>query len=115
MKRGEIWDIELNPTRGAEIKGKPRRPAVIISDDNVGLLPLKVIVPLTGWKDIFERFPWMVRVLPDDTNGLDKISAIDALQIRSVDQSRLVKKRGKMDPILLVQILEALNKVIGNY
>ncbi len=45
MKQGEIWEINLSPTVGAEIKKK--RPAVIINDDAIGILPLKVIVPIT--------------------------------------------------------------------
>ena len=45
MNRGEIWEIDFNPTKGAEIN--KIRPAVIISDDNIGVLPLKIIVPIT--------------------------------------------------------------------
>jgi len=48
----------LNPTVGAEIKKK--RPAVIINDDEIGILPLKVIVPITEWKDRFQGAIWMV-------------------------------------------------------
>jgi len=43
--RGEVWLINLDPTVGQEIR--KTRPAVIVSDDSVGVLPLKVIVPLT--------------------------------------------------------------------
>ncbi len=35
MKQGEIWEINLSPTVGAEIKKK--RPAVIINDDAIGI------------------------------------------------------------------------------
>ena len=49
MKQGEVWLINLNPTIGAEIK--KTRPAVIVNDDALGKLPLKVIVPVTDWKD----------------------------------------------------------------
>jgi mRNA interferase MazF len=45
MRRGEVWLIALDPTLGAEIR--KTRPAVIVNDDAIGLLPLKVIVPLT--------------------------------------------------------------------
>ena len=38
MQRGEIWLINLDPTIGAEIK--KTRPAVIVSDDAIGILPL---------------------------------------------------------------------------
>lgn len=37
MCRGEIWWINLDPTVGAEIKKK--RPAVIVSQDAIGILP----------------------------------------------------------------------------
>ena len=48
MRRGEVWLINLDPTVGAEIMNT--RPAVIVSDDAIGVLPLKVIVPITDWK-----------------------------------------------------------------
>ena len=37
MRQGEIWEINLSPTVGAEIKKK--RPAVIINDDAIGIFP----------------------------------------------------------------------------
>lgn len=37
MRRGEVWLINLDPTIGAEIK--KTRPAVIVNDDAVGILP----------------------------------------------------------------------------
>jgi len=45
MNRGEIWSVNLDPTVGSEIR--KTRPAIIVNDDGVGLLPLRVIVPLT--------------------------------------------------------------------
>jgi mRNA interferase MazF len=60
MRRGEIWRINLDPTVGAEIM--KTRPAVIVSDDAIGVLPLKVIVPITDWKDRYAVAPWMVRL-----------------------------------------------------
>ena len=59
MHRGEIWLINLDPAIGAEIK--KTRPAVIVNDDAIGILPLKVIVPITEWKDRYSVAPWMVR------------------------------------------------------
>ena len=63
MKRAEIWLINLDPSVGAEIR--KTRPAVIVSSDAVGVLPLKVIVPLTDWKEHYEIAPWMVKVEPE--------------------------------------------------
>ncbi len=45
MKQGEIWQINLDPTIGAEIQKV--RPAVIVNDNSLGKLPLKIIVPIT--------------------------------------------------------------------
>jgi len=55
VQRGEIWLINLDPAIGAEIKKS--RPAVIVNDDAIGILPLKVIVPITEWKDRYATAP----------------------------------------------------------
>ena len=44
-QRGEIWTVRFDPSEGAEIRKV--RPAVVISVDTVGLLPLRIVVPLT--------------------------------------------------------------------
>ena len=94
MRRGEIWLINLDPTIGAEIQ--KTRPAVIVNDDALGILPLKVIVPLTEWKDRYAAAPWMVRIDPAAENGLSKTSAADAFQVRSVSQQRFDQQLGKV-------------------
>lgn len=68
MKQGEIWLINLDPTIGEEIR--KTRPAIIVNDNRIGKLPLKIIVPLTDWKDQYAIAPWMVRVDPDNKNNL---------------------------------------------
>jgi mRNA interferase MazF len=75
MKQGEIWLINLDPTIGAEIK--KTRPAIIVNDNSLGRLPLKVIVPVTDWKDRYEIAPWMVKIQPDSRNGLKNDSSAD--------------------------------------
>ena len=72
MNQGEIWEINLSPTVGAEIKKK--RPAVIVNDDAIGILPLKVIVPITEWKVRFQGALWLVRIDADAQNKLMKPS-----------------------------------------
>lgn len=110
MKQGEIWEINLSPTVGAEIK--KRRPAVIINDDSIGILPLKVIVPITEWKDRFQGAIWLVRIEPDDKNGLMKPSAIDTFQVRSVSTKRFLKKTGSVSSEVLHDIKTAVKAVI---
>lgn len=111
MRRGEIWLINLDPTIGSEIR--KTRPAVIVNDDAIGLLPLKVIVPLTDWKVHYRVAAWMVRMEPTPNNGLTKVSAADAFQIRSVSQQRFVRKIGSLEDETLVEIGHALAAVLS--
>jgi len=110
MHRGEVWLINLDPTIGAEIQ--KIRPVVIVSSDAIGVLPLRVIVPFTDWKDRYQQVAWMVQISPDAENGLTKTSAADTFQIRSVPTSRFVRKIGKLSPIDLNAIIEALALVV---
>ena len=111
MQRGEIWLINLDPTVGAEIK--KTRPAVIVNDDAIGRLPLRVIVPITDWKERYALALWMVKIEPDKENGLEKTSAIDAFQVRSVAQERFVKQIGKVSDDMLDKITRALAIVLS--
>jgi len=111
MRKGEVWLIILDPTIGAEIR--KTRPAVIISEDAIGILPLRVIVPLTDWKERYSIAPWMVAILPNEQNGLAKPSSADAFQIRSVSQERFVQRLGVLDKDQITQILKAVQIVIG--
>ena len=110
MRQGEIWEINLSPTVGAEIKKK--RPVVIINDDAIGILPLKVIVPITEWKTRFNGAIWMVRIKPDSENNLAKPSAIDTFQIRSVSTRRFLRKTGSVSTEVLDEIKTAIKAVI---
>ncbi len=110
MKQGQIWEINLSPTVGAEIKKK--RPAIVISDDAIGILPLKVVVPITQWKDRFEGAIWLVKIEPNNLNRLKKTSAIDTFQIRSVSTKRFLRNIGSISDDILENIKEAIKAVI---
>lgn len=95
MKQGEIWLVSLDPTVGAEIK--KTRPAIIVNDNILGRLPLKIVVPLTDWKDRYTIAPWMVKIVPDKLNKLTKDSSADCFQIRSIAEERCVKRLGQVN------------------
>jgi len=111
MMQGEIWLINLDPTVGAEIK--KTRPAVIVNDNSLGKLPLKIIVPLTDWKYRYDVAQWMVKILPDKINGLSKDSAADCFQIRSVAEERLIKRLGITSNAVMEEIILALKLVLS--
>lgn len=94
MIRGEIWLINLDPTIGSEIH--KTRPVVIVNDDAIGTLPLRVIVPITEWKKRYDIAPWMVRLVPHEQNPLDKPTSTDAFQIRCIDTKRFIRRLGSL-------------------
>ena len=111
MNQGEIWLINLDPTIGTEIK--KIRPAIVVNDNTLGRLPLKIIVPITNWKENYSIAPWMIKIEPDNLNNLDKISAIDCFQVRSISDLRFVRQIGKIEKDVLEQIKEGLAKVLS--
>ena len=110
MKQGEIWLINLDPTIGSEIR--KTRPAIIVNDNRIGKLPLKIIVPLTDWKNRYDVAPWMVRIDPNNKNNLRKSSSADCFQVRSISELRFVKKWGTIDNDKLEEIKTALAIVL---
>ncbi|MEG3850811.1 type II toxin-antitoxin system PemK/MazF family toxin [Microcoleus sp. herbarium19] len=110
MRKGEIWLVRLDPTVGDEI-GKTR-PVAVVSDDEVGKLRLKVIVPITEWNDLFSPLDWMVQLEPTSENGLAKVSAADTFQVRSVSKQRFVRQIGVLWDTIMEDISEALTIVL---
>jgi len=111
MRQGEIWLINLDPTVGAEMN--KTRPAVIVSHDQLGKLPLKIIAPITDWKNHYSIAPWMIKINPSNQNGLTKKSSIDCFQVRSVSKDRLIKRVGHITSTEILQVQEGIIKVIG--
>ncbi len=102
--------MDLDPTLGAEMR--KTRPVVVVSSDAIGRLPIKLVAPLTEWKDYLERNSWHVKLVPDKQNGLTKASAVDTLQLRGVDTQRFVQKLGSVSPSALKAIVSAIVLVI---
>ena len=111
MQRSEIWLISLDPTIGAEIR--KTRPVVIVSSDDVGTLPLKIVAPLTDWKLHYAEIPWMTAIVPNRQNGLEKPSSCDAFQVRSVSVERFIRKLGSLDAKTMQAITQSLVEVLG--
>ncbi len=87
MKQGEIWLINLDLRSGAEIK--KTRPAIIVNSNSFGKFPLRVIVPLTDWKEKYALASWMIKITPAKNNKLIKLSASDCFHVRSVSEKDL--------------------------
>ncbi|MEX2213067.1 MAG: type II toxin-antitoxin system PemK/MazF family toxin [Phycisphaeraceae bacterium] len=92
--RGELWLVDLGFTEGDEMR--KQRPAVVVSSDAIGVLDLRVVVPVTGWQERFAAREWMATLNPDAENNLAKTSTADAFQVRSIALSRFVRRIGKL-------------------
>src|SRR4051812_24172525 len=90
--RGEVWLVDFDPSVGAEIQ--KLRPALVVSVDAVGPLPLRMVVPITDWKPTYTAFPWFVEIRAGPSNGLNKDSGADAFQMKSVSLRRFSRRLG---------------------
>ena len=108
--RSEIWLVNLDPTLGSEIR--KIRPVVVISSDSIGKLPIKLIAPITDWKPYFAGNVWHLKLEPDSTNGLTKISAVDTLQLRGIDTTRFIRQLGKLNEYIMIEITIAIALII---
>jgi len=107
--QGEIWLVNLDPTVGDEIR--KTRPAIVVNRDALGVLALRVVVPLTGWHDRFQSWDWLVRIDADASNNLDKTSAADTFQVRSVSTRRFVRRVGRLSDADLKRVGDGLKVV----
>ena len=102
---------DLEPSRGAVIA--KTRPVLVLSPDDVGRLPLRIVVPVTDWKDRYELYPWMTRIDPESDNGLFKPSAADAFQVRSISVLRFTRRLGAVDTDTADLIASAVAVAVG--
>jgi mRNA interferase MazF len=107
--RGEVWEVNFNPTVGREQAG--RRPALIVSDNalNRGPRGLVVVLPVTGTA---RGLPSHVPVTPPE-GGLTKTSVVMTEQVRSVSKDRLGRRLGAVTTATMAQVEQILRIVLG--
>jgi mRNA interferase MazF len=113
LRRGQIIDVDLEPTKGSET-GKIR-PCIIVTNDVYNArVPVVQVVPITEWSEKKARIMTNIELEPLTTNGLTKRSIADCLQTRPIDhRQRLVRVRGQLRPEDLAKIDRALKLVFG--
>jgi len=102
--RGDVWLVDLNPTRGHEIRGM--RPCVIVSVDDFNRGPgeLVVVLPATTTDT---GIPFHVRIDPPE-GGVAKPTFIKTEQPRCISTNRLTKHLGRIRSETLRQIDDRL-------
>lgn len=104
-RRGEVYVMSFDPTRGAEIRKS--RPALIIQNDVANQFSRITIVAALSSRFSGRTYPTEVR-LPAGEAGLELDSVVLCNQIRSVDKQRLGRRLGQLSPSTLRAVDRAL-------
>jgi mRNA interferase MazF len=107
--RGELWFVDLDPSKGREQSG--RRPCLIVSDDrfNRSAADLVIIIPITS-KD--KGIPSHVEINPPE-GGLKLRSFIKCEDIRSISIERLIKVMGTVKLSTLESVGQRLRLLLN--
>ena len=65
-------------------------------------------MPVTDCNDAFQDATWLVTIEPSKENGLSKKSSADTFQVRSVSETRLVRRIHVISDDVMARINEAL-------
>jgi mRNA interferase MazF len=102
--RGDVHLVQLDPTRGSEIR--KTRPCVIVSPDELNAhLRTVIVAPMTT---AGRAYPWRVVCRFQNRSGF---VAVD--QLRTVDDERLVKRLGRLSPEATNDVLDALQRLFA--
>lgn len=103
-RRGEIWWVDLDPTRGSEIR--KTRPCLIFGTDILNERRRTVVViPLS-------TSPQAAPPILVSVGGAGKPAVAVVDQIRAVSKERLVRKLGEVSPADLGKVEDALRVVL---
>lgn len=109
--RGTILQINLDPTRGHEIKKS--RPCLVVQNDTGNKYsPMTIVVPVEGAEHVAKMYPINV-LIPKGEGGLDKDSVALCNQIRCVDEERFGKVYGVVTNGTMKKIDLALKISLG--
>ncbi len=86
--RGEVYSVDLNPTKGSEIN--KIRPCVVVGASQINKARSTIVViPLSS-----SPTPRLPLVIPIDSMGSNSVAVCD--QIRAIDKSRIKDKIGEL-------------------
>ena len=104
IHRGDVYLVDLNPTRGREIQ--KARPCVVMSPDELSAhLQTYIVAPLTTGK---HAYPFRVACRFQGRRGYVVLD-----QIRTVDGERLVRRLGRIAPQTLKRSLGVLQELFA--
>jgi mRNA interferase MazF len=107
--RGDVWMVDLSPTRGREQDGM--RPGLVLSVDkfNHGPADLVIVIPITKTQ---RNIPTHVKV-PMGEAGLTFDSYIKCEDIRSISKDRLVRYMGAVTSPRIESVQKWVRVLLG--
>ncbi|HEY3314262.1 MAG TPA: type II toxin-antitoxin system PemK/MazF family toxin [Bacillota bacterium] len=103
-RRGEIWLVDWNPSRGSEQAGV--RPALVVQNDIGNRCSTTTIVAAVSTRK-GKAYPFQVPMEPPE-GGLSAESIIKLDQVMTVATERLVRKLGSVGRTTMARVDEAL-------
>ena len=104
VRRGEVYLVALDPTRGAEIQ--KTRPCVVVSPDELNAhLRTVIVAPLTTGG---QPSPFRVPCRFLNTSG-----HVVTDQLRTVDRERLIRHLGRLSPATLARVIAILQEMFA--
>ena len=108
-RRGEIWQADLNRTRGPEQRGVRRVLVLSVDQFNDGPSGLVIVAPLTTTA---RNIPVHIPIAPPQ-GGLTRLSYILCDGIRSISRERLTQRSGVVERGVLREVEHALAVLLG--
>src|SRR5207247_6272190 len=104
IHRGDVCLIQLDPSRGSEIR--KTRPCLIVSPDELNQhLRTVIVAPMTTGG---QAYPWRVACRFQNRAGF---VALD--QVRTVDTARLRRPLGRLAPATFTSVLDVLQEMFA--
>jgi mRNA interferase MazF len=104
VRRGDVFLVSLDPTRGGEIR--KTRPCVVVSPDELNAyLNTFIVAPMTTDGHVY---PFRI---PCRFAGRAGYVVLD--QVRTVDRDRLVRRLGRLSPATLSRVLGVLQEMFA--
>jgi mRNA interferase MazF len=108
-RRGDVWLVNFDPTLGTEIQ--KTRPAVVIQNDlGNQLSSLTIVAAITS--TLKRAYPFQVAILAGE-GGVQRDSVVTLNHIRSVDHQRLIHRLGRLSPVLMRAVDQAILVSLG--
>ena len=102
--RGDIYLVQLDPTRGSELR--KARPCLVVSPDELNEhLRTVIVAPMTTGG---QAYPWRVSCRFQGRNGF-----VATDQLRTVDVERLARRLGRLTPNSLTAVLSTLGEMFA--